>query len=112
MIRSTFISNGGSVVSGINLGDGLIGLFASLEQGIAAARRCARDAPSTGLHLHLGIDVGEIVVDEQRIYGTPVNFAARLCSLTGPDEILVSDRVRRAATTSPRSSSSIVALTG
>ena len=40
---------------------------------------------------------GEIIVDGDRIYGGPVNNAARLCALSGPDEILVSDPIREAA---------------
>ena len=101
MITSSFGAHGGTIVSGINLGDGFIGLFPMIENAIAAARQCALEAGSTGLHLHLGLHAGEIIVDGPRIYGGPVNYAARVCSLTGPDEILVSVVIREAATGLP-----------
>ncbi|MET0628393.1 MAG: AAA family ATPase [Acidimicrobiia bacterium] len=97
LVRSAIVSQGGSVVTGINLGDGLIGLFPSPARAIAAARRCAADVPATGLHLHLAVHGGEVIVDGPRIFGGPVNLAARICDLTGPDEILVSESIRAAA---------------
>jgi class 3 adenylate cyclase len=39
---------------------------------------------------------GELIVDGERIYGGAVNLAARICGLSGPDEILVSTPVRDA----------------
>ncbi len=96
LVRSAVVAHGGSIVSGINLGDGLIGLFSSPERAIAAARRCAAVVPSTGLHLHLAVHGGEVIVDGPRIFGGPVNYAARICDLTGPDEILVSELIRDA----------------
>ena len=101
LITSSFSAHGGTIVSGINLGDGFIGLFPAIDSAIAAARQCASEAGSTGLHLHLALHAGEIIVDGPRIYGGPVNYAARLCSLTGPDEILVSDAIRESATGLP-----------
>ena len=41
---------------------------------------------------------GELIVDGDRIYGPAVNLAARVCALSGPDEILVS-----ASRSTPRS---------
>src|SRR5262249_39811062 len=101
IVTSAFHTHGGTIVSGINLGDGFIGLFPTAERAIAAARRCATSVGSTGLHLHLGIDVGEIVVEGHRIYGGPVNYAARLSALSGPDEILVSLAIHEVARTLP-----------
>jgi class 3 adenylate cyclase len=54
-----------------------------------------RDAyPAAELHLHIGLHAGEILVDGSRIYGGPVNYAARVCAISGRDEILVSQVVR------------------
>jgi class 3 adenylate cyclase len=96
-----FVAHDGRVVSGINLGDGFIGLFPTTVQAIAAARRCAQSSETTGLHLHLGITRGEIIVDGSRIFGGPVNYAARISALSGPDEVLVSAAVRRDAEALP-----------
>jgi class 3 adenylate cyclase len=94
LVMSAIAAHGGSVVTGINLGDGFIGLFPSPTRAIAAARRCAADVGATGLHLHLAVHRGDVIVDGARIYGGPVNYAARLSDLAGPDEILVSEIVR------------------
>jgi class 3 adenylate cyclase len=96
-VTTCVAAHGGAIVEGINLGDGFIGLFPTAEGAIAAAQQCAREAGSTGLHLHLALHAGEIVVDGRRIYGSPINLAARLCGLTGPDEVLVSDVIRARA---------------
>ena len=96
-VTSAIMANGGSIVSGISLGDGFIGLFSTVAQAISAARRCAVDVGPTGLHLHMGIHQGEIIVDGPRIYGAAVNLAARVCGLSGPDEVLVSALVYRTA---------------
>ena len=94
LVRSAIAAHGGTIVSGINLGDGFIGLFPSADRAVGAARRCARDAPSsTGLHLHLAVHAGDIIVDGARIFGGPVNQAARICSVTGPDEVLMSEAI-------------------
>ena len=44
--------------------------------------------------LRIGIETGELLSDERDIYGRGVNLAARLMTLAGPGEIVVSARVR------------------
>ncbi len=95
-ITGAITAHGGTIVTGISLGDGFIGLFPTVGQAIAAARRCTTDVPPTGLHLHVGVHQGELIVDGDRIYGPAVNLAARVCALSGPDEILVSEPIRAA----------------
>jgi class 3 adenylate cyclase len=96
LVRSMIAAHGGTIVGGINLGDGFIGLFPSVDRAVRAALRCARDAASsTGLHLHLAVHAGDIIVDGPRIFGGPVNQAARICSVTGPDEVLMSEAIRQ-----------------
>jgi class 3 adenylate cyclase/tetratricopeptide (TPR) repeat protein len=93
-VTGAILANGGTIVTGISLGDGFIGLFPSVAQAIDAAQRCTADVPPLGLHLHIGVHRGELIVDGDRIYGPAVNMAARVCALSGPDEILVSDPIR------------------
>lgn len=95
-ITGAITANGGTIVTGISLGDGFIGLFPSVAQAVDAARRCTVDVPRTGLHLHIGLHQGELIVDGDRIYGPAVNLAARVCALSGPDEILVSEPIHAA----------------
>jgi adenylate cyclase len=97
LITTAIVAHEGSVVSGLNLGDGFIGLFPSAARAVAASQHCAREAKVTGLHLHLAVHSGEILVEGPRIFGGAVNRAARICSLSGPDEILVSETIREQA---------------
>jgi len=96
-ITGAIVSNGGTVVTGISLGDGFIGLFPTVAQALDAAQRCVRDVEPTGLQLHVAVHQGELIVDGDRIYGPAVNMAARVCGLSGPDEILVSAAIHHAA---------------
>jgi class 3 adenylate cyclase/tetratricopeptide (TPR) repeat protein len=96
-VTSAITAHGGTVVPGISLGDGFIGLFPAVGQALDAARQCVTRVESTGLHLHLALHQGEVLVDGPRVYGPAVNLAARVCGLSGPDEILVSDVVHAAA---------------
>ncbi len=95
-ITGAIVAHGGTVVSGISLGDGFIGLFPTIGQALDAARGCVGGVSTTGLHLHVAVHQGELIVDGDRIYGGAVNLAARVCGLSGPDEILVSTPVRDA----------------
>lgn len=94
VITGAISANGGTIVTGISLGDGFIGLFPSVAQAVDAAQRCITDVPPTGLHLHVALHQGELIVDGDRIYGPAVNLAARVCGLSGPDEILVSSTIQ------------------
>ena len=86
-----------------SLGDGLMLEFprVSTAIGIAFAMQEASGAgesstshQSAELHLRIGIHVSPLVTDEHDIYGHGVNLAARLTTLAGPDEIVVSADVR------------------
>jgi class 3 adenylate cyclase len=51
--------------------------------------------PSTRpLQLRMGMQVGELIGEQQEVYGGEVNLAARLTALAGPGEIVVSAGVR------------------
>lgn len=53
------------------------------------------NAPSARpLLLRMGMQVGELIGEEQEVYGGEVNLAARLITLAGPGEIVVSAGVR------------------
>ena len=85
-----------------SLGDGLmlefprvataVGMAFAMQEAIGLANTDA--APERRLHLRIGIHVSPLVTDEHDIYGHGVNLAARLTTLAGPDEIVVSADVR------------------
>jgi class 3 adenylate cyclase/TolB-like protein len=93
-------THGGRLVK--SLGDGLLLEFESVPVAVESAseirRRMAQHntarACASAIHLRIGVHVADVVVDDLDVYGTGVNLAARLASLAGPDEIIVSPEVR------------------
>jgi len=83
-------------------GDGLLVTFVELRDALAATfaiQRASREAnaglpPSRHMLLRMGVHVTELFEDERDVYGRGVNLAARLYTLAGPGEIVVSAQVR------------------
>ena len=86
-------------------GDGLLAEFASVVDALHCAteiqrgmvERNAEVAPESRIALRVGINVGDIVVEGDDIYGDGVNVAARLEGLAEPGGICVSGRVQEDA---------------
>ena len=91
---------GGTPVDGKVLGDGVMGVFTSAAQAIAAARACTSAAADAELPLHIGIHAGDVIHEQDNVYGGAVNLASRVCGASAPGEILVSEVVRALARTS------------
>ena len=93
-------ANGGRMVK--SLGDGMLLEFAQVPAAVAAAfaiHRVCRDdnvgrMPEQQMLLRIGANVGELIADAQDVFGHEVNLAARLTTLAGPGEIVVSAAVR------------------
>jgi adenylate cyclase len=92
--------HGGRLVK--SLGDGMLLEFESVPFAITAAlemqrRVCryndARNADSAML-LRIGAHLADVVVDDIDLFGAGVNLAARLTTLAGPGETVVSAEVR------------------
>jgi len=75
-------------------GDGLLAVF----EGPAAAVRCSqaigRAIRTLGLEMRAGVHTGELESDGPRIRGIAVHIAARVMSLAGPSEVLVTSTVK------------------
>jgi adenylate cyclase len=82
------------IISPLGLG------FTSAMQAIEAARRCVATSADSELRLHVGLDAGDVIREENNVYGGAVNIASRICSLCEPGEILVSATIRELARTS------------
>ncbi len=91
--------HGGRIVK--TTGDGTLIEFASAVDAVShavdvqrgLAERNASLPDHEQIHLRLGINVGDIIIDEDDIYGDGVNVAARLEALAEPDGICISARV-------------------
>ncbi len=83
-------------------GDGMLAEFTSVVNAVACAvgiqrkmRERNADVPEEmRIEFRMGINVGDIIVDENDIYGDGVNVAARLESIATPGGISVSASVR------------------
>src|SRR5258708_2244912 len=83
-------------------GDGLLIEFASIVDAVRAAvvmqhgmeDRNANLKESQRIRFRVGINVGDVIVDDGDIFGDGVNVAARLEALAEPGEICVSATVR------------------
>jgi adenylate cyclase len=49
--------------------------------------------PNRRMHFRIGVNQGDVVYDDARIYGDRVNVAARLDSIAGPGSICISGKV-------------------
>jgi adenylate cyclase len=86
-------------------GDGLLIEFTSVIDAVRCAaewqsgmtERTAADTDGAKIEFRIGINVGDVVVEDSDIFGDGVNIAARLEGLAEPGGICVSARVREDA---------------
>src|SRR6202521_2017603 len=91
---------GGRIVK--TTGDGLLLEFPSVVDAVRCAvdvqrgmaERNAGVLPEQRIDLRIGINVGDIIIDEEDMFGDGVNIAARLQTLAEPGGICVSRVVR------------------
>jgi class 3 adenylate cyclase len=99
-LRAAIRDAGGAAVEGKLLGDGVLATFPSAAQAIDGARRCLALSAASELGLHIGLHAGDVIREDGNVFGGAVNIAARICGLSAPGEILVSDVVRGMARSS------------
>jgi class 3 adenylate cyclase len=99
-LRTVIREHSGTAIEGKLLGDGVLAVFTSARQAIEAALVCARSGDDAALPLHLGLHAGDVIREENNVYGGAVNIASRISGLSAPGEVLISDTVRSLARTS------------
>jgi len=100
MLFPIITSSSGRVIK--TIGDAIMAAFEAPEGAVRAAigmqqqlleyNRSKKDKKDQ-IHIRIGINTGEGLVEKSDIYGDVVNVAARVESLTEPDDILVSGPV-------------------
>jgi len=75
-------------------GDGFIAIFDGPARAIRSALSIVERAHELGIQVRAGLHTGEIDMIESGIAGIAVHIGARVASLAGPDEVLVSSTVR------------------
>lgn len=97
LIDPTINKYGGRLVR--SMGDGLLAEFVSavdavrcaldIQRGLAARQANEPDP----MQLRIGINTGDVLVDQRDIYGNSVNIAARLEALASPGTVCVSQSI-------------------
>ena len=95
------------------MGDGVLCEFGSVVDAVACAVAIQRGmaeretgvAEDQKIRFRIGINTGDVIIEDDDIYGDGVNVAARLEGLAEPGGICVSGRVREEMRASSRSAS-------
>ena len=102
IVRSALQANAGSEIK--HTGDGIMASFASassaLECGIAIQRGVASHVeahPDSPLAVYIGLNAGEPIAEDDDLFGTSVDLAARLVDHAQAGQIIASDVVRQLA---------------
>ena len=101
MVREALTAHSGSEVK--TRGDGFMASFSSatkaLECAIAMQRAFAEHNESAPepIKVRIGLNAGEPIAEDDDLFGTAVNEAARITATAAGGEILVSDVVRQLA---------------
>jgi adenylate cyclase len=82
-------------------GDSLLAEFGSVVEAVACAVKIQRELvernaalpPDRQMRLRIGVNLGDVMVENGDLFGDGVNVAARLQSLAEPDGILISGTV-------------------
>jgi class 3 adenylate cyclase len=80
---------GGTVVQ--RLGDGSMSMFPSSLAAVQAAVAMQRELAPQSVEVRIGIHVGEVIVEPERLTGEAVNVASRIESFAVPGGVLLSD---------------------
>jgi class 3 adenylate cyclase len=101
MVREALKSHGGSEVK--TMGDGFMASFSSatkaLECSIAMQRAFAErnESAKEPIKVRIGLNAGEPIAEDEDLFGTAVNLAARICSQAEAGQILAPIVVRELA---------------
>jgi predicted ATPase/class 3 adenylate cyclase len=80
---------GGTIVQ--RLGDGSMSMFPSALAAVQAAVEIQRELAVDDVPVRIGIHVGEVTLDRERLTGEAVNIASRIESFAVPGGVMLSD---------------------
>src|SRR3954466_4908582 len=94
-------NSGGRIVK--TTGDGMLAEFGSAQNAVrcaidiqnAMAERERESSPDRRIVYRVGINLGDVVFDEDDVFGDGVNVAARLQALSKPGGVCISDVVHQ-----------------
>ncbi|MEQ9345497.1 MAG: adenylate/guanylate cyclase domain-containing protein [Thalassospira sp.] len=98
IVRTALINNYGKEVK--HMGDGIMAVFPSSASSVEAAIEIQKNMASHNasqdmkFQIRIGINAGEAIAEENDLFGSVVQLAARVCAQAGGDETLVSENVK------------------
>ena len=99
VVREALSANAGSEVK--HTGDGIMASFNRTSDGVDAAIQIQRETaqhnlnnPELPLHLKIGLNAGEPIAEDNDLFGTVVQLAARIVDTASADQIYISEIVR------------------
>jgi class 3 adenylate cyclase/pimeloyl-ACP methyl ester carboxylesterase len=102
IVRQCVQAHGGSIVK--TTGDGFMASFPSVGRALECATAIQKALAQhnathsdTPIHVRIGLNAGEPVAEDQDLFGTAVQAAARICANALPGQILAADVVRQLA---------------
>ncbi len=102
IVRDSLNAHGGSETK--HTGDGIMASFASASRAIECAIACQQafaqhneSNPDIPVRVRIGLNAGEPVAEDEDLFGTAVQLAARICAHAEPGQILVPVVVRELA---------------
>jgi len=100
IVREALTAHSGTETK--HTGDGIMASFtsasAALEAAVAIQRALAdhnEANPDVAIRVRIGLNAGEPVAEEEDLFGTAVQLAARVCDKAEPGQILVADVVQQ-----------------
>lgn len=93
-VQQCVLHHGGRVVK--YTGDGILALLPSATAALETARSIREQLSQRGLHIRVGVHVGDLDMRGEDVSGLAVNVAARIMSHARAGETLVSESVRQA----------------
>jgi class 3 adenylate cyclase len=102
IVRDALKAHGGSEIK--HTGDGIMASFRSasraLECSVAIQQAVAghrEEYPDASLEVHIGLNAGEPIAEDEDLFGTAVQLAARVCAHAEPGQVLASNVVQELA---------------
>ena len=80
---------GGTIVQ--RLGDGTMSMFPSALDAVLAAVAIQRELAARTVPIRIGVHVGDVIVEPERLTGDAVNIAARIESFAVPGGVMLSE---------------------
>ena len=95
IVRAALVAHGGQEVK--QTGDGIFASFTAASNALDCARAIQQgvtDLANPDLGVKIGLNAGEPIAEEDDLYGTAVQIAARVTDQAGAGEIVVTNVVR------------------